>query len=191
VLFSSLAAPFLVLLLNLPEDDMAPMMSDLHSILDISDNTTQPIRLHHASFRDFPLNNARCIDNRFWVDERRAQKCLAECCLRVLHENLRVEICELQDAGTLAVDVDESLVKARLPPHPRYACLYWVDHVRRGGNESQYKSDIEVFLQKHFLHWLEALSLLGVLDKGVELVADLGSLYVSQSTTSQRSDGLS
>ncbi len=190
VLFSSLAPSSLALLLNLPDDDMAPMMSDLHSILDISDDTTQPIRLHHASFRDFLLNNARCIDNRFWVDERCAHKCLAECCLRVLNDNLRQDICDLKDAGALTVDVDEPLVTARLPHHLRYACLYWVDHVRRGGNESQYESDIEMFLQKHFLHWLEALSLLGELAKGVELVADLGSLYVSQSKTSHRADGL-
>jgi hypothetical protein len=34
-------------------------------------------------------------------------------------------------------------------------------------------------LREHFLHWLEALSLLGKLDDGVESVALLATLFVS------------
>ncbi len=40
----------------------------LHSILDIPENLQHPIRLHHATFREFILSPNRCTDWRFIVD---------------------------------------------------------------------------------------------------------------------------
>jgi hypothetical protein len=67
----------------------------------------------------------------------------------------------------------------------RYACVYWVDHLCE--IKSSYdevglydNGTIDVFLRKHFLHWLEALSLIKGISDGVLAIAKLiGLLTVS------------
>jgi hypothetical protein len=179
VLSSTLSAPSMALLLGLPEDDVPTILSDLHSILDITDDLAEPVRLHHASFRDFLLNSARCSDSRFWVDEKQMHARLAEHCLRVLRDNLRQDICDLGDAGITVDSIDNSMVAAHIPSHLCYACFYWVDHIRRSGNKAQLVVQVDSFLQKHLLHWLEALSLLRKLADAVEMLVQLEDLLVS------------
>jgi hypothetical protein len=62
------------------------------------------------------------------------------------------------------------------PPKPdplapiRYSCVFWLDHLRDAKGQSSGLPDDEAilaFLKKHFLHWLESLSLLGKLPEGV------------------------
>ena len=40
------------------------------NVLDVPKDQTQPLRLHHPSFRDFLLDSDRCKDPKFWVDEK-------------------------------------------------------------------------------------------------------------------------
>ncbi|KAM0247351.1 hypothetical protein ACHAQJ_009885 [Trichoderma viride] len=57
----------------------------------------------------------------------------------------------------------------------RYSCVHWVDHfcdMHNGRSQSQYQVDhkcqaVFQFLQKYFLYWLEALSLMGGMKDGV------------------------
>ncbi|KAJ6017869.1 hypothetical protein N7451_001248 [Penicillium sp. IBT 35674x] len=75
-----------------------------------------------------------------------------------------------------------------IPPSPnplvaaKYACLYWVDHLQHSGC---YKKDnicvdergcVGDFLQKHYLHWLEALSILRSLSQGISAMLKLHEL---------------
>jgi len=76
-------------------------------------------------------------------------------------------------------------------PHPdplvsiQYACIYWIDHLCeiKSGHDRVGLCDngtIDVFLKEHFLHWLEALSLLKRMSEGVLSMAKLtGLLTVS------------
>ena len=67
----------------------------------------------------------------------------------------------------------------------RYACVYWIDHlceIESSHNEVGLYDNgtIDVFLRKHFLHWLEALSLIKGISHGVLAIANLvGLLTVS------------
>lgn len=77
---------------------------------------------------------------------------------------------------------------ARVPslsPDPlepiRYACVYWVDHL--GEMETSQNrlylsdnSDVDAFLKRRFLYWLEALSLIKSMSSGVSATAKLVSL---------------
>jgi hypothetical protein len=71
----------------------------------------------------------------------------------------------------------------------RYACVYWVDHlceVKSCHNKIGLYDNgtIDIFLRKHFLHWLEALSLLKGISDGVLAIAKLiGLLTVSYNLT--------
>jgi hypothetical protein len=83
-----------------------------------------------------------------------------------------------------------SIEKAKHPnPDPlapiRYACVYWVDHlceIKSSHDEVGLYDNgtIDAFLRKHFLHWLEALSLIKGISDGVLAIAKLiGLLTVS------------
>jgi hypothetical protein len=67
----------------------------------------------------------------------------------------------------------------------RYACVYWIDHlceIKSSHDEVGLYDNgtIDVFLRKHFLHWLEALSLIKGISDGVLAIAKLiGLLTVS------------
>ena len=60
VLLSPLSTSLLSRLLHLPREDINRTFEDLYTILDIPEDPTHPLRLHHPSFRDFLLNKDRC-----------------------------------------------------------------------------------------------------------------------------------
>jgi hypothetical protein len=96
-----------------------------------------------------------------------------------MEAKLKKDMCGLKEPGALALDVDRAVVDSHFRSHLRYACLYWVQHVQRSDNALLLKDRISRFVQQHFLHWLEALSLLRRLSDGVEMVSLLESLCVS------------
>ncbi|KAJ8058483.1 hypothetical protein OCU04_012671 [Sclerotinia nivalis] len=65
----------------------------------------------------------------------------------------------------------------------QYSCIYWVDHLKNGDPEQkkEYIQDnghIHIFLKKHLLHWLEVMSLMKKISKGINAISSLES-YVS------------
>ena len=64
----------------------------------------------------------------------------------------------------------------------RYSCIYWVDHLLEGNDCSKNENDLRNsemvyrFIQKHFLVWLEALSLTGNISTGVLAIIKLESI---------------
>jgi hypothetical protein len=96
-----------------------------------------------------------------------------------MSENLLQDMCSLRNPGTLVRDVDATLLTKCIPAHLRYACLYWVKHVKSSATASTLEAPIIKYLQRHFLNWLETLSLLKALADGVEILSLLESLVVS------------
>jgi type II secretory pathway predicted ATPase ExeA len=154
------------------------VLNSLHSVLNISEDLTQPVRLLHPSFRDFLLDPQRCPDERFWVDDKMIHQRLTEDCLRIMSQHLRKNVCELPSPGFLARDVDDDKVARCVPSYLRYACLYWVNHLREGGCDLRDNDAIHQFLQEHFLHWLEALSLMKKISDGLSMVFQLESMLM-------------
>ncbi|CAI7656153.1 unnamed protein product [Penicillium palitans] len=61
----------------------------------------------------------------------------------------------------------------------QYACLYWVDHLHYSrcyeekDLDSEERGSVGDFLQKKYLHWLEALSVLGNMSQGIAAILKL------------------
>jgi hypothetical protein len=78
--------------------------------------------------------------------------------------------------------VDRSTVRRFLPVEVQYACRYWVEHLehlrppQRGDVGLCDDGEVHRFLQKHLLHWLEALSLMGKMPEGVLMIKALQSM---------------
>ena len=65
-------------LIHVRKEKVDQTLGGLHAILDVPDDQATPLRLHHLSFRDFPLKDDRCSDTHFSVDEKHAQEHLAK-----------------------------------------------------------------------------------------------------------------
>jgi hypothetical protein len=179
VMFLSLSAPWLAHLLSRSEVEVFDVLCDLHSILDIPVDRSQPIRPHHASVRDFLLSDQRCADARFRVDECQAHTRIARHCLQLMTKTLKKDICGINDPGVLVKDVGVELIDAYVPPSLRYACLYWGQHVQQSQHSPMLLVSVHSFMHEHLLHWFEVLALIGKLTDGIETVALLCNLFVS------------
>jgi hypothetical protein len=176
ILLSPLSVDSLSRLLNIQPYEIDDSLEDLHAILDVSGDRSRPLRLHHPSFRDFLLNQDRCSALNFWVDEKHTHKRLAGNCMQLLSTFLKEDICSVRAPGTDVHSIQASQLEHFLPLEVQYACLYWVEHLRRGGAQLRDNDDVDQFLRTHFLHWLEALSWMQKISEGILEIISLESI---------------
>jgi hypothetical protein len=93
-----------------------------------------------------------------------------------MSECLRTDICGLQDPGIRRLTIDPEIIEDNLPPEIQYACLYWVYHVEQSNIRIYDGDQFHDFLTRHFLQWLEALSLMGRASEVITLVKTLQPL---------------
>jgi hypothetical protein len=175
-LFSPLSLISLSRLLDTPKQRMVRILKDLHAILDIPEDETHPLRLHHPSFRDFLLNKTRCGHLELWVDEKQVHQTLTGSSIRLMSSSLKQDICGLDNPGILVAEVESSRVKKSLPPEVQYACLYWVDHLQKSEVQLHDNDEVHQFLRTHFLHWIEALSWMHKISEGVLAIRSLEAI---------------
>jgi hypothetical protein len=78
--------------------------------------------------------------------------------------------------GTIIADVESSRVEQCLSLEVQYACLYWIQHLRRSGAQLRDNDNVDQFLRNHFLHWLEALSWMQKISEGILEIISLESI---------------
>ena len=177
VLETPLSTASLARLLHVSKDDITCRLNSLHSVLSIPDRDDIPVRLLHLSFREFLVDASKKERSPFWVDERATHESLASHCLRLLSgpNGLRQNMCDFQP-GTLRMEVDEGKITSHLSPDLQYACRYWVHHLEQSQRLVSDGATADTFLQKHFLHWLEAMSLIGDTNRCINLLETLSRL---------------
>ncbi|RYP19440.1 hypothetical protein DL765_003341 [Monosporascus sp. GIB2] len=102
--------------------------------------------------------------------------------LDVLLKTLRRDIYRLDDPG---LPVDEVASPDSDPlAAARYSCIHWVDHLAECKPDEQAQYDdlrdggiIDSFLRRHYLHWLETLSILGSISEGILAMSKLNGLF--------------
>ncbi|KAF2177552.1 vegetative incompatibility protein HET-E-1 [Zopfia rhizophila CBS 207.26] len=186
VLESPLSISSLARLLQISKEDVRCRLDSLHSVLSIPDSEDVPVRLLHLSFRDFLVDAEKRGKSAFWVDEREAHERLASKCLELLSgaEGLRQNMCNLLSPGTLRSEIDERTIASGLSPELQYACRYWVHHLEQSQYHITDGDSMHLFLQKNFLHWLEAMSLIGETNKCIHLIEKLQGLTDSSKSAS-------
>jgi hypothetical protein len=88
ILSDTLSSAALTRLLALPDRDVYEILDHLHAVLDIPDSKELPIRLLHPFFRDFLLDEERCLDNQLWVDKKKAHDHVAKNCMLLMSNGL-------------------------------------------------------------------------------------------------------
>ena len=166
-------------LLNISPDMIALRLRPLHSVLQIPTDLDTPIRTLHLSFNDFLLGD-QLRSEPFGVNGEATHRMLLSKCLRLLSGSggLRENLCELEYPGKPRREIDQTIINDRLSPAVQYACQYWIRHLEYGKVAIHNQDDIHLFLQQHFLHWLEAMSLTN------RLAEVIGQIYILQSLIS-------
>ncbi|KAF2731741.1 hypothetical protein EJ04DRAFT_514396 [Polyplosphaeria fusca] len=180
VLESPLSVASLSRLLQVPQKEIACRLDALHSVLNVPDNQYTPIRLLHLSFRDFLIDRHRQGKSQFWVDARGIHKSLASYCLELMSglDGLYQNMCNLAAPGTTRSEIDEGTITSHLSPELQYACRYWVSHLEQSQQKIANGDTTHHFLQKHFLHWFEAMSLMRESSRYVHLLTTLQALTI-------------
>jgi hypothetical protein len=179
LLAKPLSVSSLAQLLNIPLPIIAGRLKTLYSVLSVPSKTDVPVRMFHLSFRDFLLDPAKRATNEFWVDEIKCHERIANSCLRLMMDQsnyLRKDICRLDKPGMLRTEVEARVIDVFLPADVQYACLYWVYHLEQSRGRIKDGGQAHHFLKRHFLHWLEALSLIGKISESSGLIGTLQSL---------------
>ncbi|KAK6507721.1 hypothetical protein TWF481_006143 [Arthrobotrys musiformis] len=174
-------------ILAMSENKINAKLKRLHSVLDIptQSNPRAPIRMFHLSFRDF-LSGQFLRDNSdfrdFWIDEKEAHGVIYKKCIELMSnpKGLKRNICNIKSPGTLRSDIEKEVIENCLPPELRYACCYWVHHLQQSQDKINDSSQVCTFLRKHILHWLEAVSLSGEMNKIILTIDSLSSAVDNQ-----------
>jgi hypothetical protein len=167
LLQNPLPIPALARLLEHDVIDLEGALSPLHSLLEIPSDRDQPVRLFHPSFRDFLLSEERCQDTRFAVPEGPTHAHLALYCLKIMHEHLKRNICDITDVTVLNSEIPdlESRLQKCISPGLLYACQHWGDHLSQSNMDSDVQKELvetlSKFASEKLLYWVEVLSLEG------------------------------
>ncbi|KAL6406380.1 vegetative incompatibility protein HET-E-1 [Ilyonectria robusta] len=176
ILASPLSTSALGRILGVSKDAIDDQLDMLHSVLSIPSSDQSPVRLLHLSFRDFLVDPEKRGKNPFWVDEKQAHNQVAMNCLRVMDNHLRTDICKLAQAGTSRSSISPQDIDRCIPSEVQYACLYFVYHIQQAELLIGDDGPVYRLLLQHFLHWLEALSLIGRASESVNIIKILQSV---------------
>ena len=185
---SPLSPSTIAILLGLDAEDVIPLLSSVQSLLILRQDTSFPVQPFHKSFPDFITDPERCTNRRFHISPPNHHPQLLIDCLNLMGRTLERNMCRLPEA---VANSDVSDMKERVeqyvPPALQYACRSWhthlVDRRRLSINPREITSALHRFLERHFLLWLEILSVLGAVRNAVEaLSAAAGWLEVRQNS---------
>jgi hypothetical protein len=111
------------------------------------------VRILHPSFADFLSDRLRCGSDLWHVDTLLHNRLLAVHCISHLNAVLRRNICDLV--------LSQATVNEVLPEVTSYACTSWIDHVCIITEDvAVVRDNLDQFLFRHLLHWIEAMSIL-------------------------------
>lgn len=174
LLASPLSLSALAGFLEMPEDDISTLLDSFHSVLTIPSDPDLPIRTLHLSFHDYLVDErTKKHMPRFWVDTTEKHEYIARQCLTIMGRRLQRNICGLRSHGTNRTEIDHASIARFAPPALQYACRYWVYHLTQSSAPAKTLDPVFSFLEEHFLHWLELMSVLGIIPEAMNSVDTL------------------
>ncbi|KAF3062799.1 Vegetative incompatibility protein HET-E-1 [Daldinia childiae] len=162
-----------------PVSRVEECLHSIRSIVDLPKEHKSLISPVHVSFYEFLLDKQRCGRTGFFVEPSTVHFHLFERCLEIMSQHLHMDMCDFRKPGILSIEISSSLIQQSVEPHLQYACKYWVNHLIQI-EKTQLPQDIltdggkiHKFFQKHFLNWLETLSLIKEVGSAVHAINHL------------------
>ncbi|KAG6329565.1 hypothetical protein ID866_9524 [Astraeus odoratus] len=144
--------------------DVNLILRSMGALLSGTADGCTPVRPLHASFYDFLIDP--CRGGKFAIEIGDIHLDLAFACLRVMQDGLYFNMCQLESSylkNSQVQDLD-GRIKKNIPSHLSYACQFWVGHVKERKFHYELGKEVEAFFDEKLLFWMEALSLLRVLN---------------------------
>ncbi|KAJ4003075.1 hypothetical protein NW752_011750 [Fusarium irregulare] len=163
--------------LGMDENKFKATLESLHAVVRVTDDDT-PINLIHKSFADYILAMKDEATANFRIDFTWVHGQLAKRCAEWMRQGLRKNICNADDPSIAYWEFDQDMVTKSIPLDLTYACTHWVHHLTSSQKDLGLA---RAFLEKHLLHWLAALSILGALNEGGIAIGILLSLAQNNS----------
>jgi hypothetical protein len=135
----------------------------LSSLLYRDQEANGAIRVRHLSISDFFLSKYCHIDYR--VNPEAVNMQLGISCLKTMVEQLRFNICKLQDSRFANAEIEDlsSRIKENISGALQYSALYWSNHLclaPDNGDRCTLGRLIEFFEGLYPLFWIEVLSVM-------------------------------
>lgn len=173
-------------------ESVRSIIRSLFSIVYIEEGT-EAVRACHLSVLDFigrmmdegfPALTTDRGDNaamHFAIGVQEVHARMFDGCFAIMERDLRFNICELEDSFLLNKDVPN--LPARISKHIsealQYADSFWLSHLEQSNIDVK-KSTEKVFAllnSKKGLYWIEALSLMDAVERGIVILQDCAGLF--------------
>ena len=166
-------------------------MADLSALLYQEDGANGGIRIQHLSISDFFVSKD-CQDD-YRVNLQDANVRLGISCYNTMFEQLRFNICKLEDSRIANADVQglSSRIKQNISDPLRYSSIYWSNHLcftLNNGDSNVWESLKKFFEGPYALFWIEVLSIMGMVSIGVPSLRKVASTWVRVSLVGQHSE---
>jgi hypothetical protein len=144
----------------------------------------------HQSAKDFLF--AKAYNKAFPGGTEDVHQTIFSRSLAILSRTLRRDMYSLEAPGYPIGNVQ--LPKADPLAVSRYPCVYWIDHLcdsnakfsENSGGDLQVAKELDMFIRKKYLYWLEGLSLYKSVGKGVASITKLWLLVLVSHLDSAR-----
>jgi len=167
-------------------------VNDLGSMFYRDEGASGGIRVRHLSISDFFVSED--CQGDYQVNIREANVKLGIACLEKMVEQLRFNICGLEDSRLANADVKglASRIKEYISDALQYSSLYWSNHLcftTAAGEKRVWDMLRKFFEGPYALYWVEVLSLMGMLGIGVPRLRELTSKLIKVSKAPACCDG--
>jgi len=152
---------------NFPNNDFSDVeviLDPMGALLSGIAGVSTPVHALHASFYNFLTDPVWSMEFAIKMEDVHCQ--LAWACVQVMQTGLCFNICQLETSylpNSKVTGLDWRVPKY-IPAHLSYACRLWAVHVQDVQFGRNLAQEIELLLKDKLLFWIEALSLLKVLN---------------------------
>jgi len=159
-------------------------MDDLSSLLYRDEKANRGIQVRHLSISDFFFSND--CQSHYLVNVGDANLELGIACLRTMVDQLRFNICKLEDSRLANADIKDlqSRIVQNISEALQYSSLYWSNHlgsIHDNGDRRVWENLKEFFAGLSPLFWIEVLSIMGAVPIGAPSLRGMAS-WVKVST---------
>jgi len=142
-------------------------VDDLSSLLYRDEGANGGVRVRHLSISDFFVSN-HC-DYQVNLQDTHAR--LGIVCLQTMVEQLRFNICKLEDSRLANADIQDlpARIQSNISDALQYSSLYWSNHVFfcPDNRDQRVLGTLKKFLEGVYpLFWIEVLSVMGMVPVG-------------------------
>ena len=165
----SLCEETIATLADVPPHLVKKWVDDLSSLLYRDEGANGEIHVRHLSISEFFISD-HC-DYRYRVTLQDAHAWLGVACLETMVEQLRFNICKLEDSRLANAQVKDlqTLIKQNISDTLQYSSFYWSNHLCFAPNNRDRRvlGSLKKFFEGVYpLFWIEVLSIMGMVPIG-------------------------